>query len=143
MFKLKKILNKHNNAPELETLDMSDSTYGAIEYIYTLCDGQLTSQDETVEDKIYYVSYRIIDEYEHENRRAECYRITPEMIFEVTCPSSVTVGQLFKLAKSDYLYGYDRITVNGITREESDGYIVDVSNYDSKKKVLVRFHCKQ
>ena len=38
MFKLKKILNKHNNAPELEVFDMDSSTVGEMEKIIAVAD---------------------------------------------------------------------------------------------------------
>jgi hypothetical protein len=41
MFKLKKILNKHNNAPEFELLKISSSTVGQKGAVYALQDGEL------------------------------------------------------------------------------------------------------
>ena len=142
MFKLKKILNKHNNAPEIEIHEMEGTSIGKIEHIYALCDGALYANVTEEELATLYVGFREISEYD-EMRKLECFRVTPDMIFEVNCSTTTTAGAKFKMMKTSSMYGYDYISIVTNPDGYSDGYVVDVSNQKNTGKVLVRFHCKQ
>ena len=67
MFKLKKILNKHNNAPEYEKLLVSSDTICKPENIYNLQEGNLTSYvDQRNNVRNYYVEYGTVGEFDAE-----------------------------------------------------------------------------
>jgi hypothetical protein len=145
MFKLKKILNKHNNAPEFELLKISSSTVGEKGAVYALQDGELcTLMSEESHDLTYYVSFDVVEEMQMQ-RETRCFRITPDMIFEVKCESNenyISCGDKFVLVKPYNNFG--TLTVKKASEgEESDGYIVGIENYPVNKTVLVRFHCNQ
>lgn len=143
MFKLKQIINKHNNAPEMENIYMEDTTTGETEYIYVLRDGMLVNTIESGYETLY-ISFGHLTEFEYVTRFVDCYRITPDMIFEVKCPTYPTVGQRFALAKTNEREGYSKIIpLNSESSSESHGYITDTSEYKTRGTVLVRFHCKQ
>ncbi len=145
MFKLKKILNKHNNAPEFEVQKMSYDAIGVKEAVYLFSSSELTSfVDESEGSHTYYVSYANIGEFD-DNRDALCYRITPDMFFEVKCENGgeiPDVGKKFVLYRSFDKQGFSSVQIVS-SSQNSDGYVVDASNWDVNKTVLVRFHCKQ
>ena len=143
MFKLKKILNKHNNAPELEILPVALDTIAVRESIYYLSQSELANfLIDSTDYPAYYVVYADFDEYA-DNRNAECVRITPDMIFEVKCNGIPTVGLPFALEKEEgYIGGFRTIKIAD-SPNTADGYIVDVTPYSKNGCVLVRFHCKQ
>ena len=143
MFKLKKILNKHNNAPEIEILDMEQATIGAMERIYYLTNAKLAFYSNDSERPTFYVGLRVLDDYSSE-RRMECYRITPDMIFEVKHTTTTRAGDKFKLISTTESEGFSQITTFDVTSsEENHGYVVDASNQKTTGKILIRFHCYQ
>ncbi len=143
MFKLKKIFNKHNNAPELEEQNVGYDTRCERERIYFFYDGNLTHyRPQDTGEVVYYLSYGTVGEMD-ENRRINCFRVTPEMIFEVSCPEGAPyAGDKFILQSSEERCGFDSVKRVDIS-EESDGYFVNTDNWFKTKKVLVRLHCKQ
>ena len=143
MFKLKKIINKHNNAPELEIQEMSSSCIGEPEFVYYLSNGELTNTRPDDDSEIlYYLSYAEIGEMDME-RSAKCLRITSDMLFEVTCTSDTipSRGDKFVIVSDFDRSGYNK--VKKAESDMSDGYYVNVDDWHKTKKVLVRFHCKQ
>ena len=143
MFKLKKILNKHNNAPEIEILHLINDCVGQRECIYFVNYGELSPyDDESQEGHIYYLIYDDVEELDYDNRYVKCARITPNMFFEVKLNASyVKVGDKFALQKSNSLAGFDGISLVQTDGEHTDGYVCDVSNLQTRGTVLVRFHC--
>lgn len=143
MFKLKQIINKHHNAPEMERATLDWSTTGVAGNIYYFVNGYLFGEGETKSDILYLSLKNVHESYEGE-RIVECFRITPEMILETGVSKNCTPGAKFKLVYSGSYSGYPGIQVlEDGSEEESDGYIVDSSEYDRRRTVLIRFHCKQ
>lgn len=143
MFKLKKILNKHNNAPEMEKLNLIGDTLGKKECIYFVRYGELTPLEFTT-DKIpaYYVIYNDVAEGDYDNRAVDCIRITSNMIFEVKYSgTSPQLGDRFVLTQSNPNAGYDGISIVENPEDKSHGYVVDSSSLSKNGRVLVRFHC--
>ena len=142
MFKLKKILNARNNAPEYEIWDLNNAVLGTPGNIYTLFDGMLnTSFYDPNKSGDFYVCTKAMDDISSE-RKQWCYRVTPDMIFETTVPSNYkfTVGQLVTLTEESNNCGYSSVAAGG-DRETADGIIVGANEGDSNK-VLVRLFCK-
>ncbi len=146
MFKLKKIFNKHNNAPELEKYNADYNTFTEPNFVYYLNYGYLSySLPEGYDDeKILYISCSRVEEF-NDDKMADCFRITPDMIFETTCPTGSTPhpGDKFILKQAESKNkGFESVQRVENT-EESDGFFVNTDNWNTTKKVLIRFHCKQ
>ena len=145
MFKLKKIINKHNNAPEIEVQTLTTDITGNWENVYLLRDGELSAYyDKSETRRAYYVVYGNLGEFDSE-RSLPCVRITPDMLFEAECASDIANprdGMRFSLNESYERSGFDSIK-SAYSDAESDGCIVDASNWSKKRTVLVRFHCFQ
>ena len=138
MFKLKKILNKHNNAPEMEKLNLMNDTLGKKECIYFIHYGELSPLEFTT-DKIhaYYVIYNDIAEGDYGNREVDCIRITSDMIFEVKYTGTYPQrGERFVLTQSNPNAGYDGISIVESPDEKSHGYVVDSSGHFKDGRVL-------
>jgi len=143
MFKLKKILNKHNNAPEIEILPLEASSYSKPGQLFLASNGELTAQIGTEYSDTIYVVLDEINDYS-ESRLAKCFRVTPDMIFEVECKNVNTIfGNKFTITTAYTSYGYDGILIVSDETKTSTGYVVDTSDLAKNKTVLVRFHCKQ
>lgn len=144
MFKLKKIFNKHNNAPELEEQKISYDSIGEREKIYVLEEGSLVHRPLYEPDvRIYYLCCGEVQEFD-DSRVTKCFRITPDMIFETssTDTSAPNAGDKFKLISEDDRKGYSKVT-KAEDEDTSDGFFVNVDDWYKTKKVLVRFHCTQ
>ena len=143
MFKLKKILNKHNNAPEVEKMSLQYDTIGEKECIYYVYYGDLTPyKDESEKRHIYYIIYGDVDIGDYGSRTVDCVRITPDMLFEVKYSGSYPqIGNRFALTKSFESSGFDGIRIISGSDDYSDGYIVDNSDFQKNGRVLIRFHC--
>ena len=145
MFKLKRILNKSHNAPEIETMTVIQDISANKDCIYHLMNGQLcTYSMDDQKTGLLYLALDGVDNYEFGDRTIRCFRITPDMIFEVTASaSSVSPGQRFQLVDSDNS-GYSGIRILSTTdTESSDGFVYDTSDFSKSKKIYIRFHCKQ
>ena len=143
MFKLRKIFNKHNNAPELEIQKISYESFGRRDRIYVLEEGLLIHTPLVESDeRIYYLCSGTVNEFD-DIRTVECFRITPDMIFEATCSDNYcpNVGDKFTLVSDEDKVGYVRVTRT--TSGASDGFFVGVEDWSKKRTALVRFHCKQ
>ena len=145
MFKLKKILNKSNNAPEVEEMTLMNDVIGKKENIYFVNFGELSPFDDESElGHTLYVIYSDVDELDYQNRKVKCIRITPDMIFEVELNDNYArFGDRFVIYAKNNMQGYESIQLCQSQDEKSDGYIVDVSDLRTKGTVLVRFHCIQ
>ncbi len=143
MFKLKKILNKHNNAPELEFQNVSYESYGRRERVYVLENGMLTHNPYNDEGKIYYLANGTVDDFDID-RAISCFRITPDMIFEVDLSAAYppAVGDKFALQSHEERVGYDSV-IRVEQDQASDGFFVNTDEWHKTKKALVRFHCNQ
>ena len=145
MFKLKKIFNKHNNAPELEIQRMDYDSIDERDIIYCFHDGMLTSRrPENGDTALFYMACETVNPNDP-FRLVKCYRITSDMLFEAHCSSALEpkCGQRFVLVADTQGNGFSRVET-ATDDQDSDGYYAEISNdWKNTKKVLVRLHCKQ
>ncbi|MBQ7333527.1 MAG: hypothetical protein IJW38_04175 [Clostridia bacterium] len=142
MFKLRRILNNHNNAAEIEKYPVSQDSYGINGSIYIMILGELTSTvPKYTTDCTYYVACGNVD-LADTDREVRCVRVTPDMVFEVFCPTRITKGAQFELVQPTAINGYDTIKQATVSSERVDGYVVDIiSDSTGGTTALVRFHC--
>ncbi len=142
MFKLRRILNNHNNAAEIETYPVSKDSYGINGSIYIMISGELTSTEPKITtDCTYYVACGDVD-LADTDREVRCVRVTPDMLFEVLCPTRISKGEKFELVQPTAQMGYNTIKQATVSSERVDGYVVDIiSDSNGGTTALVRFHC--